>query len=65
MQYLTNDNELTRLDRPVASAIGHGKQGQQGVQVPLHPRADGLRVSAERSTHPRASVGDARTDRFT
>ena len=65
MQYLTNDNELTRLARPVAGATGHGRQGQQGVQVPLHPLADGLRVSAECGVHPRASVGDARTARFT
>ena len=36
----------------VAGIVGCGRQGQQGLQVPLHPLADGLRVAPEPGVHP-------------
>ena len=36
----------------VARVVGHGSQGQQGLQVPLHPLADGLGVAPEPGVHP-------------
>ena len=36
----------------VAGIIGHGGQGQQGFQFPLHPLADGLIVASQLSVHP-------------
>ena len=35
----------------VAGVVGHGGQGQQGVQVPLHALADGLIVAPEPGVH--------------
>ena len=35
----------------VAGIIGYRRQGQQGVQVPLHPLTDGLRMSPELGVH--------------
>ena len=36
----------------VAGILGHGGQGQQGFQVPLHALADGLIVSSQHGVHP-------------
>ena len=39
--------------RPLlAGVVGYWRQGQQGLQVPLHPMADALRVAPKPSVHP-------------
>ena len=54
VRYRTRDRELTRP--LVAGVVRRGRQGLQGVQVPLHPLADTLRVAPEPGVHARQAA---------